>query len=269
MKKCLILILAAILVFSSCAALATESKGTLIMATNAAFAPYEYHEEVDGEDTILGIDAEIAQAICKYLGYDLIIDDIDFNAIIPAVTSGKADFGMAGMTVTDERLKYVNFSDTYADGIQVIIVKEGSDVVTSVDDLAKEGLVIGVQSATTGDIYATGDYGEEAEVPTATINRYNTGADAVAALLAGLVDCVIIDNEPAKSYVAANEGLAILDTEYTLEDYAIAISKENTELLDAINGALEALTEDGTIPAIIEKYIPSGEAEEEAEAAAE
>lgn len=262
MKKIFALILVLALSLTCVAAFA-EEKPTLTMATNANFPPYEYHEVVDGEDQILGIDAEIFQAICDYLGYEGVIDDIDFNAIIPAIQGGKADLGMAGMTVTEERKVNVNFSNTYATGVQVVIVKEGS-AITSVDDLFAEGAnhAIGVQTATTGDIYTTGDI-EEAGL--GTVERYTNGADAVQALLTGKVDCVIIDNEPAKAFVAANEGLIILDTEYVTEDYAIAVAKDNDELLAKINEALEALTADGTIPAIIEKYIPSGAAEDTAE----
>ena len=262
MKKIFALILVLALSLTCVAAFA-EEKPTLTMATNANFPPYEYHEVVDGEDQILGIDAEIFQAICDYLGYEGVIDDIDFNAIIPAIQGGKADLGMAGMTVTEERKVNVNFSNTYATGVQVVIVKEGS-AITSVDDLFAEGAnhAIGVQTATTSDIYTTGDI-EEAGL--GTVERYTNGADAVQALLTGKVDCVIIDNEPAKAFVAANEGLIILDTEYVTEDYAIAVAKDNDELLAKINEALEALTADGTIPAIIEKYIPSGAAEDTAE----
>ena len=171
---------------------------------------------------------------------------MEFDSIITAVQTGKADMGLAGMTVTDERKQSVNFSDTYATGIQVVIVTEDSDIA-SVDDL--EGKKIGVQLSTTGDIYASDDYGED------FVEQYNKGADAVMALKQGKVDAVIIDNEPAKSFVAANEGLKILDTEYVTEDYAACINKENAELLDAVNGALAELKEDGTLQSILDKYI--------------
>ncbi|MBR0465059.1 MAG: amino acid ABC transporter substrate-binding protein [Clostridia bacterium] len=252
MKKILAVML--VLVFALSSVAFAENKGELHMGTNAHFPPYEYHEIVDGADTILGIDAEIAAAVCDYLGYTLVIDDMEFGAIISAVQTGKVDFGMAGMTVTDERKQSVNFSDTYATGIQVVIVKEGSPI-TTVDDLtADHNYAIGVQEATTGDLYCTWDVEDEG---LGTVERYKTGADAVQALLTGKVDCVVIDNEPAKAFVAANEGLVILDTEYTIEDYAIAIALDNETLLNDINGALAALTADGTIPAIIAKYIPT------------
>ncbi|MBQ2967720.1 MAG: transporter substrate-binding domain-containing protein [Clostridia bacterium] len=217
--------------------------GKLIMATNAAFPPYEFKE---GEE-IVGIDAEIAAAIAENLGMELVIEDMEFDSIITAVTNDKSYVGIAGLTVTDERKKEVNFSDSYATGVQVVIVKEGSDIV-DLDGLT--GKKIGVQLGTTGDIYASGDYGDE------NVIRYGKGADAIIALQGGDVDAVIIDNEPAKNFVANNEGLTILETEYAIEDYAIAINKDNAELLDKINGALAELTADGTIDAIIEKYIP-------------
>lgn len=222
----------------------TVTDGVLTMATNAYFPPYEYYEG----DEIVGIDAEIAAAVAEKLGLQLVIEDMEFDSIITAVQTGKADMGLAGMTVTEDRLQNVNFSDTYATGIQSVIVKEDSDIA-SLDDLA--GKMIGVQLGTTGDIYASDDFGAD------HVDQYNKGNDAVMALLSGKIDAVIIDNEPAKSYVAANEGLKILDTEYAVEDYAAAISKDNTALLDAINGALKELTEDGTLDAIVAKYIPA------------
>ena len=239
----IVLVIAMIACFAACGGNGGE-KEKLTMATNAEFPPYEY---VEG-DKIVGIDAEIAALIAEKLGMELEIVDVAFDSIIPGVQSGKYDMGMAGLTVNDERLEKVNFSTSYATGIQAVIVKDGSDI-KSIDDLA--GKKIGVQTSTTGDIYATGDYGEDA------ITRYDNGAVAVQALLAGKVDCVIIDNEPAKSYVAANEGLKVLDTEYTVEDYAICFAKENTELQEKVNGALEELIKDGSVKEVIEKYIPA------------
>ena len=258
MKKILALVLAVMFCLSGIA-LADEAKPELHMGTNANFPPYEFHEYVDDVDTIVGIDAEIAAAICDYLGYTLVIDDMDFNTIITAIDTGKVDFGMAGMTVTEERKQTVNFSDTYATGIQVIIVNEGSEITTADDLFGDNNYTVGVQEATTGDLYCTWDLEDEG---LGTVERYKNGADAVQALKTGKVDCVVIDNEPAKAFVAVNEGLAILETEYVTEDYDIAIAKTNEELLAKINEALAALTEDGTIPAIIEKYIPAEEAAE-------
>ena len=229
--------------------LTTVEPGMLIMATSADFPPYEFRE--GGE--IVGIDAEIAAAIAEKLNLELRIDDMDFNSILAAVVAGRADMGMAGMTVTEDRLESVDFSVSYATGVQVIIVNEGSPI-TNVDDLFEEGnnFIIGVQEATTGDIYASEELEDEG---LATMQRYRRGTDAVQSLLVGRVDCVIIDNEPAKAFVAVNPGLKILDTEYAVEDYAIAVRKGNTELLEAINSALNALIADGTVQRIVDKYI--------------
>lgn len=216
----------------------------LIMGTNAAFPPYEYYEG----DKIIGIDAEVAALIAEKLGMELEIKDMDFNGIISAVQNGVVNIGMAGMTVNEERLLSVDFSTSYAKGVQVVIVKGNSGIAT-LDDLT--GKLIGVQEATTGDIYSTDDFGEE------NVKRYTNGAAAVAALQSGIVDAVIIDNEPAKAFVASNDGLAILETAYAEEDYAIAVAKGNTELLGKINGALAELTADGSIQAIVDKYIPA------------
>ena len=245
MKKILALVLICMLTLTGMA-----MAETLKMGTNASFPPYEYYEDETGE--IVGIDAEVAAAICAKLGCELEIVDMDFDAIIPAVTTGKIDFGMAGMTVTEERKQSVDFSTSYATGIQVVIVKEDS-AITSVDDLFAEGAnhKIGVQQGTTGDLYCTGDI---ADAGLGSVEPFKSGTDAVLALTSGKVDCVVIDNEPAKNYVAANEGLKILDTEYAVEDYAIALAKDS-ELTEKINAALEELIADGTVKAIIDKYI--------------
>ena len=250
MKKIITLALAGTLALGVLAGCGTKkADNVLTMATNAEFPPYEYY---DG-DKVVGIDAEVAAAIAEKLGMELEIVDTAFDSIIPAVQAKKYDIGMAGMTVTDERLEEVNFSDTYAKGVQVVIVKEGSEI-TTVDDLFAEGAshAVGVQTGTTGDIYATGDI-EDAGL--GTLSRFNKGADAVEALKIGKVDCVIIDNEPAKAFVEASEGLKILDTAYAEEDYAIAINKEDKELLDNINAALAELKADGTFAEIVGKYI--------------
>ena len=229
--------------------LPTAVEGVLTMATNAAFPPYEY---IEG-GAIVGIDADIAAAIAEKLGLEIQIEDMEFDAIIEAVKSGKADIGLAGMTVTPDRAEEVNFTASYATGVQVVIVTEDS-AIASVDDLFAEGAsnVIGVQRNTTGDLYTTWDL-EDAGL--ATIDRYSKGAEAVQALKTGKVDCVVIDNEPAKAFVAEVEGLKILDTEYILEEYAGAMNKDNAELFEAVNAALEELIADGTIQAIIDQYI--------------
>ena len=226
----------------------TSDSDTLVMATNATFPPYEY---VDGED-YKGIDIDIAQAIADAMGKKLEVDDIDFDSIIPAISTGKADIALAGMTVTDERKENVDFSDTYATGVQVIIVPEDSDI-TGPDDLANDKM-IGVQQGTTGHIYCSdtpenGGFGED------HVTAYPNGASAIQALQTGKVDAVVIDNEPAKAFVAENPGLKILDTEYVTEDYAIAVKKGNTELLNQVNDILAKLKADGTLQSIIDKYI--------------
>lgn len=215
---------------------------TLIMSTNAEFAPYEYH---DGND-IVGIDVDIANAICEDMGASLEITDVAFDSIIPEVQSGKADFAAAGMTVTEDRQTQVDFSDTYATGVQSVIVTEDSDIA-SLDDL--KGKQIGVQQGTTGDLYSTDDFGEE------SVQRFSKGADAVQALSTGKIDAVIIDNKPAQVFVDENEGLKLLETPYAEEEYAIAVKKGNTELLDAINASIANLKESGKLDENVAKYI--------------
>ena len=225
------------------AALTTVNAGKLTMSTNAAFPPYEM--TTDSGD-FEGIDIDVAAAIAEKLGLELQVDDMDFDAALLAAQSGKSDIVMAGVTVTDERQKVMDFSDTYAEGIQSIIVPEDSDIA-SADDLA--GKIIGTQRGTTGYIYCTDDFGEDSVV------AYDDGLTAVQALNNGQVDAVVIDNAPAKEFVAANPGLKILDAAYAQEDYAIGVAKGNTELLNAINGALEELQADGTLQSIVDKYI--------------
>lgn len=220
----------------------TVTEGVLTMGTNATFPPYEFYE---GEN-IIGIDAEVAELLAEKLGLRLEIVDMDFTAIVTSVQTGKVDVGVAGMTVDEERLKNVDFTDSYATGVQVIIVPEDSQIA-SVDDLKDK--LIGVQEGTTGHTYCSDDYGEDSVV------AYNNGATAVQALQQGKVDCVVIDKQPAISFVEANEGLKILDTEYVIEDYAVAVSKENTALKDALNAALKELIDDGTVQKILDKYI--------------
>ena len=225
------------------AELSTVEPGKLIMSTNAAFPPYEMTTD-SGE--FEGIDIETAQAIADKLGLELQIDDMDFDAALLAVQQGKSDMVMAGVTVTDERQNVMDFTDSYATGIQSIIVKEDSDIA-SVDDLA--GKKIGTQRGTTGYLYCSDDFGDE------NVVAYDDGLTAVQMLNNGQVDCVVIDNAPAKEFVAANPGLKLLDTAYVEESYAIGIGKGNTELKDAINTALEELKADGTLQAIVDKYI--------------
>lgn len=253
MKKIIALALVLIMVvgvFCGCEQ-KKESKlleeGKLIMATNAEFPPYEM---TDSSGNYIGIDVDIAQAVADKLGLKLEILDMDFDAALMAVQNGKADMVMAGVTVTKDRQKVMNFTDSYATGVQVVIVKEGSDV--TLDNLGEK--MIGTQRGTTGYLYASdtpenGGFGED------HVTAYDNGALAVMALQNGQVDCVIIDNAPAQEYVKANPGLTILETEYVTENYAIGLRKGNTELQSEINKALEELKADGTIDTIIAKYI--------------
>ncbi|MBQ8329517.1 MAG: amino acid ABC transporter substrate-binding protein [Lachnospiraceae bacterium] len=227
----------------------TVEAGKLHMATNAAFPPYEMISDNGGFE---GIDVEIATLIAQKLGLELVVDDMEFGSVITSVQGGKSDIAMAGLTVTDERKQNVDFTESYATGVQVIIVPEGSDIQT-VDDLANNKM-IGVQDGTTGYIYCSspvedGGYGED------HVTSYPNGAMAIEALKGGKVDAVVIDNEPAKAFVQANAGLKILDTEYIVENYAIGISKDNNGLRDAVNNALKELIADGSVQLIVDKYI--------------
>ena len=215
--------------------------GKIVMVTNAEFPPYEYHEN----NTIVGIDADIARAIADQMGMELEIQDMAFDSLIPAIQSGKADFAAAGMTVNEERLRNVDFTETYAEAAQVIIVKEGSAIAAPADLTGKK---IGVQTGTTGDIYAD-------DVENAEVQRFNKGMEAVMALTQDKLDAVIIDREPAKVFVKENEGLKILDEAFTEEEYAIAIKKGNTELLEKMNAAIKELKESGELQKIVDKYI--------------
>ena len=228
------------------AEIVTVEEGKLHMATNAAFPPYEMTTDDGGFE---GIDVEVATAIADKLGLELVVDDMDFSSTIAAVQSGKSDMVMAGMTVTPEREENIDFTTSYTNAVQVIVVPEGSDIAT-VDDLANADM-IGCQEGTTGFLYCQDDYGED------HVASYTTGAMAIQALLGEKVDAVVIDNNPAKEYVAQNDGLKILDTEYANEDYAIGIAKGNDGLMNAVNGALEELIADGTVQSIIDKYIVS------------
>lgn len=227
---------------SAAGELTTVAEGKLIMSTNAAFPPYEM--TTDSGD-FEGIDIEIAGAIAEKLGLELQVDDMDFDSALLAVQQGKSDIVMAGVTVTDDRKLVMDFSNSYATGIQVIIVKEGSDV--TLDTLSD--YKIGTQRATTGNIYCTDQFGEDHVV------AYDNGLTAVQALNNDQVDCVVIDSAPAQEFVASNPGLTILDTEYTTEEYAIGMNKGNTALVEAVNQALAELEADGTTQSILDKYI--------------
>ena len=256
MKKYIALLLACLLMLgllAGCGSTKADNElglveaGKLIMSTNAAFPPYEMTTDDGGFE---GIDVEIADAIAKKLGLELVVDDMDFDSALLAVQQGKSDIVMAGVSVTDERKLVMEFSESYATGIQVVIVKEGSDV--TMDNLGEK--MIGCQRGTTGYIYASdtpdnGGYGED------HVTAFDNGASAVQALNNGQVDCVIIDSAPAQEYVKANPGLTLLEGNWVEEEYAIGMNKSNTALKEAVNKALAELTADGTVQKIIDKYI--------------
>ena len=224
-------------------------EGKLHMSTNASFPPYEMTTDDGGFE---GIDVEVAGVIAEKLGLELVVDDMGFDAALTAVQNGQSDIAMAGITVTEDRLEVMDFSESYATGVQVVIVREDSPIQT-LDDL-NNAEMIGCQAATTGYIYASdtpenGGYGED------HVTAYENGSLAVMALLNGQIDAVIIDNEPAKSYVEANEGLKILDTPWAEEEYAIGVAKGNSDLLSAINAVMDELKTDGTFQSIVDKYI--------------
>lgn len=256
MKKFMTLLLALAMVLSLAACGGKEEsltveEGKLHMSTNAQFPPYEM---VADDGSFEGIDVEIAGLIAEKLGLELVVDDMGFTAALEAVQNGKSDIAMGAITVNEERKANMDFSDTYSTGIQVVIVPEGSPIA-AVDDLANAEL-IGTQEGTTGYAYCSdtpenGGYGEEHVV------AYESGAVAIQALLSGKVDCVVIDNQPAQEYVKANPTLKILDTEFTVEDYAIALQKGNTALMEKVNGALKELIEDGSVQTVVDKYIPA------------
>ena len=261
MKKIIAMLLAVMMVLSlaACgakteapaakndAAFTTIESGKLIMSTNAAFPPYEM---VADDGSFEGIDVEVAGAIAQKLGLELVIDDMDFDAALLAVQQGKSDMVMAGVTVTEDRKMVMNFSDSYATGVQVVIVREGSDV--TMDNLGQK--MIGCQIGTTGYIYAS-DTPENDGYGADHVLGYENGALAVQALMNKQIDAVIIDNGPAKAYVASNAGLTILEGEWVVEDYCLAVDQGNTALLEKLNAALESLIADGTIQTIVDKYI--------------
>ncbi len=230
----------------------TIEEGKLIMSTNAQFPPYEMVADGEGFNGtgFEGIDVEIASAIADKLGLELQIDDMEFDSALLAVQNNTADVMLAGLSYSEERDEVVDFTDSYATGVQVVIVKDGSDV--TMDNLGEK--MIGTQRGTTGYIYASdtpenGGYGED------HVLAYDNGATAVQALMNGQIDAVIIDEAPAKEFVAANEGLTILPGNWVEEQYCAAVDEGNTALQNAINTALNELMDDGTVDEIIAKYI--------------
>lgn len=265
MKKFFALALSVMMVlaFAACGNKPVENPDTpdtkvLTMSTNAEFPPYEYFGE-DGKVT--GIDAEIAAAIAEKMGYELKIEHMDFTAVLAAIATGKADFAMAGLTITPDRQEQVDFSTPYTTAVQAVIVKEDSPIKTVDDLFGDKFYTVGVQTGFTGDMFVTSDIAEpkdgdgNALKPLGTVERYKKGADSIQALLSGKVDCVVIDDAVAKNFVDANPGLKILETKYAEEQYALAVPKGESELSKTILATLDELIQDGTVQKIIDKYI--------------
>ncbi|MCD8256124.1 MAG: transporter substrate-binding domain-containing protein [Oscillospiraceae bacterium] len=224
------------------AGLTTINEGKLTISMSADFPPYE---SLDDSGNIVGIEVDIMNLIAEQLGLELQIDDMDFDSALLAVQQGKSDMVVSGVSITDERKATMNFTDSYTTAVQVIVVPEGSDV--TLDNLGDQ--LIGTQRGTTGFIYTEDDYGSDHVI------GYDTYTLVIQAVLNGQVDCAVLDDSVARTYVAENPGLMILDTEYAVESYAFGVDKTNTALLDAVNAALSALIADGTVDEIISRYI--------------
>ncbi|MDO5047169.1 MAG: ABC transporter substrate-binding protein/permease [Anaerococcus sp.] len=223
--------------------------GVIDLGTSADFPPYEYYEK----DEIVGIDPDIVKAIGEYLGVEVKLHDMDFNNIIASIQSGKIDGGAAGFTVTEERKKSVNFTDTFAKTSQVVLVKKDSDI-KDIEDLA-DSKKIGTQLGSIGHTLATDDFGED------YVQAFIKVPDAILSLQSGKIDAVIVDKQIAQSYADSSKDLDLLDSTYLEEEYAIAVNKENPLLLEKLNEAIGALKEDGTIDQIMAKYEGSEEIE--------
>lgn len=218
----------------------TEKK-VVYVGTNAEFAPFEFLEG----DKVTGFDIELITEIAALEGFEIKIQNQAFDGLLPALQAKKIDLIIAGMTVTEERQKAVSFTDSYYTASQVIIVPEGNDTIKSYDDL--KGKNVGVQIGTTGDTVIS-------EIKEITNTKFNNGSEAVLALVAGKVEAVVIDNEPAKNFAAKNKGLKVVETEAAKEDYAIAIAKDNKELLDSVNKGLKTLKENGKYDELVAKW---------------
>lgn len=232
MKKIIILLLSLFLI-SGC----DKDDDTLVMVTEAGFAPYEYYE--NGE--IVGADVDIAKEIAKKLGKELVVKDVAFDSIINEVKTGKADFGAAGISYSDERAEKVDFTINYTTSKQIVIVKEDSNITTN--DL--DNLKIAVQLGSVGDSYVTKNY------PNAEVVRQKKYLAAIEDLKTSKVDCVVMDELPAKEILEENSGLKILENELFTDTYGMIVKKGNKELLNAINEVLEELMKNGKIEEFI------------------
>lgn len=221
---------------------------TIIVGTNAEFPPFEY---VDDNGEFDGFDIALMQAVCDKIGVKMEVNNMEFKSLLGAMQLNSIDVIAAGMTVTEERQKSVDFTDSYYEAKQVIIVKNDSNV-TSFADL--DGKSIGVQEGTTGDLFVTPEE-DGALVKDADVKRFKKGVDAVMDLKNGGVDAVVIDKNPATEFVSGNDDLKIVEDDTATENYAFAIAKGNTELADAINKAVEELKADGTYDSLVKEYI--------------
>lgn len=256
----LLLALVMVLSFAACTGQGGEEKAEVIMGTNAAFPPFEY---VDDNGDFDGFDIALSKEIAAKMGAELKVLDMEFNSLIGAIETDQVDFVAAGMTVSEDRLKSVDFSETYFDASQVIIVLNDEEEITTAADLANKK--IGVQEATTGDIYCTEN------VEGAEISRFKKGVDAVIDLINGRVDAVVIDALPAAEFVKMNEGkIKLLDEPLTEEKYAIAVKKGDTEMLETVNSVIAELKANGKYDEMYEKYVEANAgAETEGESEAE
>lgn len=254
----IIMILSFILVLglSGCSAAKTEDQsatnGTIIVGTEAGFAPYEYMEG----NEVVGIDMDIAQKIATAMGKKLVIKNMDFDGALVAVQQGKIDFVAAGVSVTEERKKSMDFSDNYVDSTDVVVVNDKNPALTSVEEL--DGKVIGVQQGNVADLWVS----NEDNVSPKEVKRYTAFAQATQDLKNGKIDCIVMDEIPAKELVKSASGVKILEGEENIafsDNYAIAVQKGNTELLDEINAVIADLQKNGQMDEIFAKYSSSDE----------
>lgn len=259
MKKCgkvFALMMTAVLALSGCGGTSNKTEGSesglptkVVVGTNAEFPPFEYMND-NGEPD--GFDIALMKEIGERAGFDVEIKNMDFDALLMAMSTGGIDMVIAGMTATEEKEKQVDFSDPYFDAKQVIIVKKDNNEIKTFDDLS--GKKVAVQQGTTGDLSVTeGD--PTCVVDGVTVKRMNKGADAVVDLINGGVDAVVIDLLPAKEFVEAHaDELKIVEDDAVVEHYAIAMPKGSDDLKKAVNDALASIKEDGTLDQLKEQY---------------
>ena len=238
---------------------ACKGEEKIVVATATGFVPFEFKEGSEYK----GVDMDIAREIAKRLGKTLEVKDMEFDAVVSAVSSGNADFAASGLTINATRLKVVDFAEAYYNANQVVIIRDdnplrevGDDAESLVQEIAKiEGIKIGVQTSTTGAFFVKGDkdWGFEG-FANAEMKSFVNASLAVSALVNGQVDIVILDEAPARLISKANAGTEVLSASLTEEQYGIAVKKGNKALLDSINGALRAMKEDGTLDNIVQKY---------------